>query len=88
MSTPIKIIRLHASAPLRDLISRGAAAVNMTPSQFILEASARAAQDALLDQAHFALTPDQMGEFHGLLQSPFSRNRRVSELLSKRAPWE
>ena len=81
-------INLRASEHLRDLIDRGAAAAHKTRTDFMLEASAAAAQNALLDQTYFALDPVRMAEFERIMDEPLAGNRAVAELLATPAPWE
>jgi len=81
-------INIRVSEHLRDLIDRGAAAAHKTRTDFMLEASAAAAQNALLDQAYFALDAAQMAEFERVMNKPLSDNKAVTELLATRAPWE
>ena len=88
MSTPTNTIRLRTNEKIRNLIDRGAAAVHKTRSQFILEASATAAQNAVLDQTYFALTPAQMAEFQRVMDAPLPGNGRLRALLVTPAPWE
>jgi len=88
MSTPAKTIRLRTNEKVRELIDRGAAAVHKTRSEFILEASATAARNALLDQTYFALSPTQMAEFQRVMEVPLACNAGLRALLAAPAPWE
>jgi len=88
MPTPAKTIRLRTNEKVRDLIDRGAAAVHKTRSEFILEASATAAQNAVLDQTYFALSPTQMAEFQRVMEAPLAGNAGLRALLVTPAPWE
>ncbi len=88
VSIPTKTIRLRTSEKVRDLIDRGAAASRKSRSEFILEASATAAQNALLDQTDFRLSPDQMAEFRRLMAMQMPNNTSINALLATRAPWE
>lgn len=88
MPAPTTTINLRATAHFRDLIDRGAAVAGKTRTQFILEASVAAAQNALLDQTYFALSSAQLAEFQRVMDAPLSSNSSVAELLATRAPWE
>lgn len=81
-------INIRVSKHLRDLIDRGAAVTHKTRTAFILDASAAAAQDALLDQAYFALSPTQMVDFEHIMNRPLSDSQGIAGLLASRAPWE
>ena len=81
-------INIRASEQVRDLIDRGAAAAHKTRTEFMLEASATAAQNALLDQTYFSLSSDQLAEFERIMSEPLSDNAGVAKLIAARAPWE
>ena len=81
-------INIRVSKHLRDLIDRGAAATHKTRATFMLDASAAAAQDALLDQTYFALSPTQMVDFEHIMNKPLSDSRGMADLLASRSPWE
>ena len=86
MTATTKTIRLRASEEVRDVIDRGAAAVHKSRSQFILEASAVAAQNALLDRTYFALSPVRMAEFERVMDHPLAANHGLSALLAHPRP--
>jgi len=88
MAIPTKTIRLRTDERVRDLIDRGADAVCKTRAEFILEASATAAQNAILDQTYFALSLTQMTEFQRVLEAPLAGNVGLRALLVAPAPWE
>ncbi len=81
-------IKIRASKRVRDLIDRGAAAAHKSRSAFVLDAGATAAQNVLLDQTCFALSPTQIAEFERIMNEPLSDNQGVSDLFASRAPWE
>jgi uncharacterized protein (DUF1778 family) len=58
-----------------------------TISEFMLEASVRRAQDALLEQRVFTLSPEEYDEFAKALATPGSR-QRLEKLLAIKTPWE
>ncbi len=81
-------INIRVSEQLLVLIDRGAAVTHKTRTDFMLDASVAAAQEALLDQTYFALSPSQMAEFERILNEPLSNNKALADLLASRAPWE
>jgi uncharacterized protein (DUF1778 family) len=83
-----KLITLRTTEEVRDLIDRGAAAVYKSRSEFILEASAMAAQDALLDRTYLALSPMKMADFLQIMERPVGANLKLSALLTTPAPWD
>lgn len=81
-------INVRASVELRDLIDRAASAQGKTRTDFILEASAEAAQRVLLDQVFFQVTEEQMQAFHAVMEQPITNNEAVRRLMAKKSPWE
>jgi hypothetical protein len=47
-----------------------------------------AAQQVLLDQTLFEVSPAQHAKFLALMNAPLGKNKRVQKLLSRRAPWK
>ena len=81
-------INVRAPVELRDLIDRAASAQGKTRTDFILEASAEAAQRVLLDQVFFQVTEEQMQAFHAVMEQPIKNNEAVQRLMAKKSPWE
>jgi uncharacterized protein (DUF1778 family) len=54
----------------------------------MLEASREKAQQVLLDQTLFGVTPKQYKAFVALMDAPLSKNVALQRLLAKRSPWE
>jgi uncharacterized protein (DUF1778 family) len=89
MSQPEAItINIRAKARQRDLIDQAAARLGRTRSDFMLEASCKAAEDVLLDQTYFGLSEDRFAEFQALLDAPPAVSPRLLQTLSAKAPWE
>ena len=82
------LVNLRVSARDRDLIDRAAAALGKNRSEFMLDATRQAAEDALLDRVLFRLGSDRHEAFVALLDAPPSPNRELAGLLSTPAPWE
>jgi uncharacterized protein (DUF1778 family) len=72
----------------RGLIDRAAKAVGKNRTDFVLDAARSAAQDALLDQTVFTLSPKAYAEFLARLDAPPQPNERLRRVLKTRAPWE
>ena len=81
-------INVRAPAEVRDLIDRAARAQGKTRTDFMLEASAQAAQRVLLDQVFFQVDEKQMKAFLAAMDQPVASNEAVRHLLAKKAPWE
>ena len=82
------LVNLRVSARDRDLIDRAAAALGKNRTEFMLDATRQAAEDALLDRVLFRLDADRHEAFVALLDAPPSPNRELAKLLSTPAPWE
>jgi len=82
------LINLRMTASDRDLIDRAAAVLGKNRSEFMLEASRQAAEDALLDRTAFRLDADQFGAFMAQLDAPPVVNERLRALLAMPAPWD
>lgn len=79
-------IRIDPSS--RDLIDRAAMLAGKTRSAFMIEASAKLAEEMILDQKVFILHQDQWDTFHKMLNQPPSVNKKLKKLLTTKSPWE
>ena len=87
-TTRKSLVNLRVSARDRDLIDRAAAALGKNRTEFMLDATRQAAEDALLDRVLFRLDAGRHEAFVALLDAPPSPNRELAKLLSTPAPWE
>ncbi len=81
-------INIRAKARQRDLIDQAADRLGRSRSDFMLEASCRAAEDLLLDQTYFGLSEAKYAEFQALLDSPPEVSARLRRTLTANSPWE
>lgn len=72
----------------RDLIDRAATLAGKTRSAFMVEASAKVAEEMILDQNRFILSQDQWDQFDEMLKQPPSVNKKLKKLLTTKSPWE
>lgn len=72
----------------RGLIDRAAKTVGKNRTDFVIDAARSAAQDALLDQSAFTLSPKAYAEFLARLDAPPQPNERLRRALKTRALWE
>lgn len=79
-------IRIKASE--RGLIDRAAALSGKTRTDFILEATRRAAEEALLDRALFVVSPEAHAQFIARLDAPPKPNARLRRSLTTPLPWK
>ena len=71
-----------------ELIDRAAQLQGNSRTEFMLEASREKAQQVLLDQTLFTVTPKQYKAFVALMDAPLGKNVALQRLLAKRSPWE
>ncbi|TWB63664.1 DUF1778 domain-containing protein [Nitrospirillum viridazoti] len=81
-------INIRARAAQRDLIDQAAERLGRSRSDFMLEAACRQAEDVLLDQTYFALSPDDFAAFQSLLDNPPAPTDRLRRTLQAKAPWD
>ena len=86
-STHTRAINLRVREETRALIDRAAQAQGRSRSDFMIEASRRAAEDAILDQA--AILTDQAGydRFLEILDAPAESNEELQAILRPHPPW-
>lgn len=80
-------LNLRVRPEVRGLIERAAALLGKTRTDFMLEASQRAAEEALLDRALFSAGPDAFEAFRSRLDAPPGPNVRLLGTMSARPPW-
>jgi uncharacterized protein (DUF1778 family) len=81
-------LNIRIKAAERGLIDRAAELTGKTRTDFILEASRRAAEDTLLDQALLIVSEGAHAEFRARLDAPPKVNPRLQRSLRTLAPWE
>ena len=81
-------INIRAKVRQRDLIDQAADRLGRSRSDFMLDASCKAAEDVLLDQTYFGLSEAKFAEFQALLDNPPPVSDRLRRTLSAKAPWE
>jgi uncharacterized protein (DUF1778 family) len=72
----------------RGLIDRAAELTGKTRTDFILEATRRAAEEALLDRVLFTVSPEAFAEFAARLDAPPQANDRLRRSLRTAVPWK
>jgi len=87
--TPRKsLINLRVTRRDRDLIDRAADALGKNRTEFMLEATRCAAEDALLDRSLFRLNPERFDAFQAALDAPANPSEALRKLMATKAPWE
>jgi uncharacterized protein (DUF1778 family) len=72
----------------RELIDQAAKSQGKSRSDFMLEASRRAAEEALLDRALFRVDAATYDRFVAMLDGPPRPNENLRKLMQTRAPWD
>jgi len=81
-------LNLRVPPEVRDLIDQAARALGKNRTEFILEASCRAAEDALLDRALLRVDESAFADFQARLDRPAAPNERLRKTMQATAPWE
>jgi uncharacterized protein (DUF1778 family) len=81
-------LNLRVKPEDRTLIDRAARLLGKSRTDFLLEAARRAAQDALLDQTLFKVSPKVYAEFVARLDAPPAPNEKLRRTMMTPAPWE
>ena len=96
MSTSRSTKSRDASVPLnirikpatRNLIDRAAELLGKTRTDFMLEASARRAEEVLLDRTIFTVSSEIYAEYLARLDAPAQPNERLRRTMTTKAPWD
>jgi uncharacterized protein (DUF1778 family) len=81
-------LNIRIKAAERELIDRAAALTGKTRTDFILEVTRRAAEDAMLDRTLFAVGPEAHALFLARLDAPPKPNARLRRTLKTPLPWK
>jgi uncharacterized protein (DUF1778 family) len=81
-------LNLRIKAEDRGLIDRAARTLGKNRTDFVIEAARRAAEETVLDQLMFKLSPKAYSEFLARLDAPPQPNERLRRALQTKAPWE
>ena len=85
---PRQTLNLRIKAEERALIDRAAQALGKNRTEFILEASRRAAEETLLDQALLRVDPEAFAAFQARLDAAPRPNERLRKTMQVAPPWE
>jgi len=81
-------LNLRIRPELRSLIDRAAKARGKNRTEFVLEAARSAAEEALLDQAVIAASPEGYQAFLARLDMPPRPNANLRKTMQTRPPWD
>ena len=82
------VIQIRASAELKAILNRAAALRGQKLSEFMLESSKRRAEEDILDQRVFFLSPKDHDKFLAMLDSPAQPSKELRALFKQKAVWE
>lgn len=80
-------VNLRVPAETRGLIDRAAKLLGKNRTQFILDASRRAAEETLLDQVLLRVEPAAYAAFVERLDAPPAPNERLRRTMQTPPPW-
>lgn len=86
--THARAINLRIREETRALIDRAAQAQGRSRSDFMIEASRRAAEDAILDQAVIRVERADYDRFLEILDAPAEPNAELRKILRAPPPWK
>jgi uncharacterized protein (DUF1778 family) len=72
----------------RNLIDRAARLLGKSRTDFILESARQAAQDVLLDQTSFNVSPKVYRQFAARLDKPPAPNKKLRRMMMVEVPWD
>jgi uncharacterized protein (DUF1778 family) len=81
-------VNLRVRGETRSRIDQAARLLGRSRSDFMIEASSKAAEDAILDQTMIATAPVSLERFVALLDRPPEDNAKLRKMLGTPAPWE
>lgn len=81
-------LNIRVKPEVRNLIDRAAELLGKNRTDFMLEASQRAAEEALLNRLVFTVEPDVYAAFLARLDAPPQPNNRLRRTMTTKAPWD
>jgi uncharacterized protein (DUF1778 family) len=81
-------LNLRIKPEERYLIDCAAQAVGKNRTEFILDATRRAAEETLLDQALRRVDPEAFAAFLARLDAPPQPNERLRKTMQSQPPWQ
>jgi uncharacterized protein (DUF1778 family) len=84
----IKAVNLKMREDTRALIDRAAQMQGRSRTDFMIEASRRAAEDAILDQTVISVNADTYQRFLAILDAPPQSNEKLRQTMQATPLWE
>jgi len=82
------VIQIRTSAETKAILNRAAALRGQKLSEFMLDSARRQADEAILDQRVFYLSPEAHETFLAMLDTPARRDDKLRSLLTRKPVWE
>lgn len=83
-----KPVRLRIRSEALSIIDQAASMLGRTRNEFMIEASRRAAENAILNQTIMSVDADKFDTFVAMLDRPAQPNDRLRELMLRTPLWE
>jgi uncharacterized protein (DUF1778 family) len=87
-TAPRETLNFRVKVEDRNLIDRAARLLGKSRTDFMLESARHAAQDALLDQTLFKVSPKIYAAFVARLDAPPAPNKKLRRMMTAPAPWK
>lgn len=87
-STRRDTLNIRIKPTERSLIDRAAELTGKTRTDFVLDATRRAAEEALLDRTLFIASPEAYAKFLARLDAAPKPNARLKRSLTTSPPWK
>lgn len=84
----VKAVNLKMREDTRALIDRAAQMQGRTRTDFMIEASRRAAEDAILDQTVISVDAETYTRFLAMLDAPAQPNEKLRQTMQAVPLWE
>ncbi len=81
-------INLRASCEQKALIDRAASCLGKSRTQFILDTTREAAEQALLDRRLYLLDDEQFAAFEAAITAPAEPSVALCKTMNTTPPWE
>ena len=82
------VIQIRASAETKAILNRAALLRGQKLSEFMLDSARRRAEETILDQRSFFLTPDAHERFLAMLDAPAKPTKELRTRMRRKPSWE
>lgn len=82
------VIQIRTSGETKALLQRAAEIRGQKLSEFVLSSARAQAEDAILDQRLFILSPEDHDKFLKMLEEPFEPSEEAIERANRKPVWE